>query len=266
MTGCNRVLNLANVYSFWERDPRIYYEVNVEGTRKVMEAALEMGIDKVVHVSTAGIFGRPSEIPFSEESPVGPKRFSEYFRTKYEGDLIAWKLYKERHLPLVMIYPVAVLGPGDTKATGQYIARLINKRLPATVFENKRFTFVHVEDVAEAIIKAAEKENNFGEKYIIGNQCLTFGEINRMVSEIAGVALPGIRMPDFLTMINARLLTILANIIKKPPLWGMATDQMRVMKAEFVADGSKAEKELGITYTPIRNAIEETIISIRKNT
>ncbi len=264
MIGCDWVINLANLYSFWEPDRKIYNKVNIEGTRNVMESALEKGISKVVHISTAGIFGKPADCPFTEDSPVGPVQFSEYFRTKYEGDLIAWELYEKMKLPLVMVYPGAVLGPGDPKATGKYIKDLMDRKLPATVFNDSIMTFVHVSDVAETIVRATEKENNLGEKYLAGKYQLTFGEINQMVSEISGVPLPKISLPSFMVMVNAKLLTFLANLIKKPPIWGMSVDQMKVMKESFRFDGTKAEKELGITYTPIRIALEEAIASYRK--
>jgi dihydroflavonol-4-reductase len=263
MKGCQWVINLANIYSFWEPRKQAYTEVNVGGTRNVMEAALETGVSKVVHVSTAGVYGKPAECPFCETDLVGPVRFSEYFRTKYEGDLIAWELYEKKGLPLVMVYPVAVLGPGDPKTTGKYIQNLIRRRLPATVFEDSYFSFVHVKDAAEIIVRAMEKENNLGERYIAGKHQLTFGEINQMVGEISGVRLPIFNLPNWLAMFNARLLTGLSNVIKKPPLWSMAIDQMRTMKEGVRANGSKAEKELGITYTPIRQAVEEAIRSYR---
>ncbi len=261
MKDCQWVINLANIYSFWEPRKQVYTEVNVEGTRNVMEAALETGVSKVVHVSTAGVYGKPAECPFCEDDTVGPVRFSEYFRTKHEGDLIAWELYEKKGLPLVMIYPVAVLGAGDPKATGKYIQNLVNRRLPATIFDHSYFSFVHVRDVAEIIVRAVEKENNLGERYIAGKHQLTFGEINQMVRDISGVRLPMMSLPNWLAMFNARLLTWLADMIKKPPLWGLAMDQARTMKEGVRADGSKAERELGITYTPIRQAVEEAIAS-----
>jgi dihydroflavonol-4-reductase len=265
MKDCQWVINLANIYSFWEPRKQVFTEVNIEGTRNVMEAALETGVSKVVHVSTAGVYGKPAECPFCENDPVGPVRFSEYFRTKYEGDLIAWELYEKKGLPLVMIYPVAVLGAGDPKATGKYIQNLVNRSLPATIFDHSYFSFVHVRDVAEIIVRAAEKQDNLGQKYIAGKHQLTFGEINQMVRDISGVRLPMMRLPNWLAMTNARLLTWLADAIKKPPLWGLAMDQARTMKEGVRADGSKAERELGITYTPIRQAVEEAIKSYRES-
>ena len=264
MKGCDWVLNLANVYSFWEPDKRVYTDVNVEGTRNVMECALETGVSKVVHISSVVTYGKPVDRPFTEESPVGPARFSEYAETKYRGDLIAWELFEKKGLPLVVIYPGGVLGPGDQKASGQYIQNLIHRRLPATVFHDSILTWVHVGDVAEVILKAAEKEDNIGEKYIVCKHQLSFREINEMTSEISGVPLPKLTLPDWLAMANATLLTGLAGLTRKPPMWGMAADQMKTMKEGFRADGSKAERELGITYTPIRIALEEAVASYQK--
>ncbi len=166
MGGNDCVINLANVYSFWEPDRSVYRKVNIDGTRNVMEAALEAGVSKVVHISTGGIYGKPKDVPFTEESEAGPVRFSEYFETKFLADEIAWAMHRERKLPLVMVFPMAVLGPGDPKATGEYILRIIRRRLPARVMESSVFTFVHVKDVAEIIYRAAVMENNIGEKYI----------------------------------------------------------------------------------------------------
>ena len=264
MKDCDSVINIAAHYTFWEPDNKIYSKVNIEGTKNVLECALESRIKKLVHVSTAGVYGKPKEEPFNEESSVGSNQYSEYFKTKYEGELIAWDLYEKKGLPLVVIYPCAVLGPGDPKASGKYIHDLINGKLPATIFNNHTFTFVYVKDVAQAIVNALEKENNIGEKYLVGNYRYTWREINKMISEISGVPLPKFNLPDLVTMMNAFFLTGLANLIKKPPLWGMAIDQMKVMKAGFSVDGSKAERELGIKYTPIRVALKEAIDSFKK--
>ncbi|MEK9136222.1 MAG: NAD-dependent epimerase/dehydratase family protein, partial [Bacteroidota bacterium] len=247
----------------WVPDRRLFVATNVEGVRNVMESVLETGVFKVVHVSTVAIYGKPTNTPFAEESSVGPVRFSEYSQTKYEGDLIAWDLYKNRKLPLVMIYPAAVVGAGDPKASGKYINDLIDRRLPARVLEDSVLTFVHVRDVAEAIVRALEKENNIGEKYFVGKERLSFREINSMISELSGVRLPKMRLPDSLVTLNAALLTLFASIIKKPPPWGMSTDQIRTMKEGFSADGRRVEKELCLEYTPIRVALREAIESFR---
>ena len=264
IAGCDWVLHLANVYSFWEPDPTIYTRVNVAGTRNVMECARAAGVSKVVHVSSAVVYGRPADVPFREESPVGPVRSTEYARTKYAGERIAQDLHEQAGLPLVTILPGAVVGPGDPKPTGQYVTSLVRRRMPARVMEGTVFTFVHVRDVAEAVVRAAEKTGNLGERYLVGAERLSFGEINRMVSEIAHVPLPALRMPDWLAAASAALLTGLAGWTGQPPPWGLSADQVRMMRTGFEFDGGKAQRELGLVYTPVRTAIEEMIASCRK--
>jgi dihydroflavonol-4-reductase len=262
---CDWIFHLAGLYSYWESNISLFNEINVNGTRNVMECALETNISKVVHVSTVGVYGKPKDCPFTEESKVGPVRFCDYFQTKYLGEQIMWDMFDKRGLPLVVVYPCAVLGPDDPKSTGQYIMNIIHRNMPATVFENSILTFVYVKDVAEAIVRAAEKQNNIGEKYLIGKYQLSFREINKMITEISGVPLPKLHLPDSFTMFNAFLLTGLANLIKKPPPWGLSVDQMKVMREGFQVDGSKAERELGMTYTPIRFAFKEAIESMKKS-
>jgi dihydroflavonol-4-reductase len=255
------VVNLANVYSMWEPDKAVYRAVNVDGTRNVMECALEEGVSKFVHVATAGIFGKPADCPFTEKSEAGPERFSEYARTKYEGDAIAWELCEKKGLPLVAVYPGAVIGPGDTKPTGRYVEDLVRRRMPVTVFKDRVMTYVHVRDVAEVMVRATEKDGNIGEKYLVGKYKHSFEEINEMISEISGVPLPRINLPDAVVALAATVLTRLSDITKRPPPWGMCTDQARMAKAGFRFDGSKAERELGITYKSVREALEDTIES-----
>ncbi len=262
MKECEGVVHLANVYSFWERDPRRYRAVNVEGTRRVMECALEAGVAKVAHVSTVGVWGKPATSPFTEETPFGPVRFSEYARTKHEGDRLAWELHRQQGLPLVVLYPAAVLGPGDPKASGQYLADLVRGRMPARVLADAVLTWVHVRDVAQAMVRVLEKEGNIGERYIVGKHRLSLGEFNRMASEISGVPLSRLRLPDFLALGAAALFTGISRLSRRPPPWGMSWDQVRTTRAGFGADGSKAERELGLVYTPIRQAVEESIAAL----
>ena len=260
MQGCDWVVNLANLFLFWVPNKQIYNDVNVEGTRTVMEAALETGISKVVHVSTAAVWGK-ADWPISEDTPVGKQRASKYAQTKYEGERIAWRLYKERELPLVMIYPSAVVGADDPKAAGRYIKNMARHRMPAQVLTKSPFPFVYVGDVCEAVLRALETEGNIGEKYLVSGANITWGELNRMICKIAGVPLPLLRLPDAVTVVNARLLTWLANLINRPPLLDLSVDQVGMMKQGFVLDSGKAERELGLRYTPIRQALEEAIAS-----
>ena len=263
MGGCDWVVNLANLFEFWIPDRRKYHDVNVTGTRNVIEAAIETGISKIVHVSTVAVYG-DARWPVTEASEMGPRCFSEYARTKREGDLLVWDIYKQGRIPVVMVYPGGVVGPDDPKAAGRYIRNLLLGKMPAQVLTNSMFPWVHVADVAEAILGALETEGNIGEKYILVAENLTFGEINNLLSEISGRKLPRMKMPDALTMIMARTLTLLANLTGKPPFLDMSTDQMSLMKEGLRADGSKAERVLGLTYSSIRLALEEAVKEVEE--
>jgi dihydroflavonol-4-reductase len=263
MRGCEWVVNLANLYSFWEPDKDLYRKVNVEGTRNVMEAALEASVSKMVHVSSFVVWGKPSRRPFDEETPFGPERFSEYARSKYEGDEVVWELYRRRGLPVVFLYPGIVLGAGDPKASGRYIKDLIEGRIPGMVFEDSAFTYVHVNDVAEAIARALQKVGNVGEKYLIGNQTFTQGEYSRKICETSGTQPPNRSIPGAAVMAMATVLTKVADLSGRAPLLGMSTDSMRNLRGGGAFDGGKAEGELGLSYTPIGVAIEEEVASHR---
>ncbi|MCC7263004.1 MAG: NAD-dependent epimerase/dehydratase family protein [Candidatus Latescibacteria bacterium] len=262
LAGCEGVIHLANIYSFWEKDPARYHAVNVEGTRHVLEAALEAGVRRVIHVSSAVIFGKPARLPFTEVDPPGPERFSAYAQSKYEGDQLAWSL-RERGLPLVVLYPCGVLGAGDPKGSGQYIADLVGRRMPATILPDAVLTWVHVADVAEAIARAVDQAGIEGEEYLIGKEQLSMRQFNQLVCELSGVPLPWLSLPDAAVMPLARLLTGLARLTGKPPLWGLAVDQVRTVREGFRAEGLRAERELGLVYTPIREAIAETIAELQ---
>jgi len=262
MAGCEAVINLANVFSLWEPDNSLYTKINIDGTRNVMEAALLSKVQKVVHVSSIVTWGNTPDIPFNEKSPIGDHA-SEYARTKYEGDRVAWELVDRKGLPLVMIYPCAVLGPNDPKPIGDYIKMLAIKKMPIRGLESTALTFVHVNDVAEAIVRALEKEGNIGEGYIVGKELCSMKQINGWVQEISGVPLPFLSVPNSVIKLNAFFLTALADLTKRPPLWGLSSDSVRNALSNMKADGSKAERELGISYTPVRTAIEEFIESFR---
>lgn len=263
MARCDWLFHLANLYSMWEPDPNKFRRVNVDGTRTVLESALEAGVEKVVYVSTVAVFGKPVEEPFTETSRPGTVLFSEYARTKSAGDQIAWDLYR-KGLPLVVLYPGIVLGAGDVKASGQYIQDIIRRRVPSTIFHHSCATYVYVEDVVEAMLRAAEKRETVGQKYLIGKYNLDGRAYAALISRVSGVPLPLFRFPDFMVMAASYLLTGLSSIIRRPPLWGLSVEAGWTLKNGFFFDGHKSECELGLCYTPLSKAIEEAVCSYRE--
>jgi len=222
-----------------------------------MECALETDVSKVVQVSSVEVYGKPVESPIKERTQEGLFRLSHASQTRFEGDHIAWQLFRDKYLPLVAVYPCVALGSGNTTYTGGMIRRLIERRLPAILFPNSVFTFVHVSDVSEIILRSAEKTDNLGERYFAGSAWLTVKDLCSLVGDVSDVPVPILRVPGALAMPLARVLTRIADMIGRPPLFGLSTDAVRTMSEGFRIDGSKAERELGIVYTPVRKAVEE---------
>lgn len=263
LQGCDWLFHLANLYSMWEPDRRSFHRVNVEGTRNVLETALEAGVKKAIYISTVAVYGKPAEVPFREDSQHGPRLFSEYARSKALADAVAWDLAR-RGLPLVVFYPGIVLGAGDDKASGRYIQDILRRRVPSTIFHDSVSTYVHVDDVVDALLRAAEKPGVEGQKYLLGKYHLNGRGFANLVHEVSGVPLPLIHLPDFIVLAAAYLLTGISTVIRRAPLWGLSIDAAWTLKHGFQCDGSKAERELGITYSPVRKAMAEAISSYRQ--
>ncbi|GGK34424.1 dihydroflavonol-4-reductase [Deinococcus malanensis] len=257
MRGSDWLLHLANRYSLYEPDEQVYQTVNVQGNRNVMTAALEAGVRKVVHVSSIVAFGASPDQPLREDSRVG-QHATAYARTKHAGDEVVWE-HARQGLKVVMVYPGAVLGPGDPKDTGIWIRQLVRGQQPARVFEAGGFTFVHVDDVAQAIVRAAEREGNAGERYLIGREYLTNGEFVSLVSELSGVPRPKLAFPDWLAHAGAAVCGTVARMTRTPPVLGLSRETALHLAQGFRFGSEKAERELGLTYTPVREALRADI-------
>lgn len=263
MRGADWLFHLASVNSHWEKDPRIYERVHVGGTRTVLESALAARVTMVVQCTTALVWGKPRQCPFTERTPLGPRRFTEYARTKIKADRLALDLHRTSGLPLVLIAPGGVIGPGDVKQTGEHIRRLLEGELPFSIFADRVTTLVHVRDVVEIMVRAAARPDCSGKTFLAGNERLTTRELNTMVAEIAGIDAPRIPAPDAAVYATAWLLTQAARVTGRLPFEGIAWDSVRTMGAGLCFDGNKAEQVLGIRYTPIRTGIEEEVAEAR---
>lgn len=195
----------------------------------------------------------------SEDTPLGLRCASEYARSKREADAIAWQLHEQRALPLVMVYPAAVIGPDDPKASGRYFDRVVAGALPAQIMIGHVFSFVHVRDVADGIVRALEKDGNVGARYLLSAASVSWGELNRMIATAASTHLPRLHLPDWMTVLGAATLTRGANVLRRAPRLDLALDQVLLMRQDLRVDGSRAERELGVRYTPLEASFAEAV-------
>jgi dihydroflavonol-4-reductase len=254
------VVNLAGYRDFWSRSRDLYYALNTRGAENVFRASLNAKVQKVVQVSTPLAFGVPEEIPFDEESKA-KLHPSDYARSKHLGDEIGWRLHAERGLPLAAVHLAAVIGPGDPRPTME-VRRAVEGWLPALVGADTVYTYVHVDDAAEAIVRALLSPASVGRRYLIGKERASTREYFELIGELADVRVPELNLPEFLLIPVARVLEMLGTLTGRRP--AIPVDILKTTAAgSLIFDGTRAERELGLTYTPLRVALGEAVSEIR---
>jgi dihydroflavonol-4-reductase len=256
--GCEAVFHTAADYRLWVPDPRVMFEINVEGSRNVFRAARKARVSRVVHTSSVGALGIPGDgSPGREDTPVSLEELvGPYKRTKFLAEREADAAVQEG-LDLVVVNPSTPVGPGDVKPTptGRIIVDFLNRRMPA--FVDTGLNLVHVRDVAEGHVLALQRGRT-GEKYILGNQNLTLKEILDVLSEISSVPAPRVRLPRGPILCLAHASEAWSRwVTHREPR--VSLDGVRMSAKKMFFDASKAIRELGLPQTPVRAALEEAV-------
>jgi dihydroflavonol-4-reductase len=257
-SGCQAVFHVAADYRLWVPHPAEMFAINVDGTRNVLRAARRARVDRVVHTSTVGALGIPSNGSLgTEDSPVFLEDMvSPYKRSKFLAEREALAAAQEG-LDVVVVNPSTPVGPGDRKPTptGRIVVDFLNRRMPAYV--DTGLNLVHVGDVADGHLLALERGRT-GEKYILGHQNLTLGEILHLLAQISGLKAPALRLPRrpilWLAYLNQALSRWLTHREPRIPL-----DGVRMAAKKMFFDPSKAVRELGLPQTPVRIALEGAV-------
>jgi dihydroflavonol-4-reductase len=258
--GAWGVVNLAGYREFWSRDKEQFYDLNERGANNVFRACLDAGVKKVVQVSTPLAYGVPDTIPFNEQSAAG-RHPSDYARSKYLGDQAGWRLHEEEKLPLTIVHLAAVIGAGDDKATME-VRRVVDRKLPALVGADTTYTYVYVQDAADAIFRALDKKDSIGCSYLIGNQRATTRDYFNTIGRIADVPVPAWNIPESWLLPLARGMEAVSRLTGRRPV--LPLDVLKTTAADsLLFDPGKGIRELGMSYTPLETALAESIAEIR---
>jgi dihydroflavonol-4-reductase len=263
LAGCDTFYQTAAVFEFWGPSKKDYYDVNVEGTKASLQAALERAVPKVVYTSSVvalGSHGRDCLAAEDAEFNLW-KTGAHYCISKYLGEAEALK-FAGKGVPVVIVNPGVVIGVRDIRPTpsGRIILDVLNKRTPG--YLDGGFHYVDVEDVARGHILAAQKGRT-GEKYILGNANLSMLDFYRLVAEVAGMKPPGLRFPYPAVLTMSYLYSLVARVTRRPPVVTPAAARVSRVHAYF--DSSKAVNELGMPQTPIRATVEKAVNWFREN-
>jgi nucleoside-diphosphate-sugar epimerase len=247
MEGCDAVIHAAAVYEVGipASERRSMREANVGGTERVLGAALEAGIPKVVYVSTVGVFGNTHGRVVDETYENPADNFtSEYEKTKWEAHQVAKRLIGEG-LPCVIVQPGGVYGPGDESATGRLLDQFLEGKMPLIPFPELGICLTHVEDIAAGILLGLDKGKP-GESYVISGPVTTVREAIGVVAAETGRKAPKHAMPTALMKLMTPFGALVGKVMNQPP-------NLRELIASadgvtFWANHDKATRELG--YEP----------------
>lgn len=257
LTGCRQLYHVAAHYALWAKDPSIFYEINVTGTRNLLEAARDAGIERTVYCSTIGAIGLPPDGGLgTEETPVSLDQMAgHYKRSKYLAEQEVLKLANEG-LPVVIVNPSAPVGAGDVKPTptGQVIVDFMKGRMPAYI--ETGMNIVDVDDVATGHLLAMQKGRQ-GERYILGCRNLMLHEVFEILSKLTGVKAPSIKLPRLAILPLAYVNQWISNLTGQPPR--IPLEGVKMAKYKMHYDCSKAIRELGLPQTPPEIALEKAV-------
>ena len=270
LAGCDWCFHLAASYHLWLRQYAPMYAVNVEGTRNVLEAAGQAGCAKIIYTSTVGCIGLPKEvagkiIPATESEIITDEQLTcDYKRSKFQAEIVAADLFRQKGLPVIIVNPSAPVGPGDGKPTptGQIIVDFLNRRLPA--YLDTGLNWVHVRDVAVGHILAAEK-GRIGSRYILGNQQgnWTMQQTLAALEKITGLPASKNKLPYWLALRIAEISELIAAVTGQPPRAPISG--VRMARHKMWYDPGKAVRELGLPQTPPEQAFADAVNWFRTN-
>jgi dihydroflavonol-4-reductase len=262
LDGGSHLIHTAADYSFWYRDPRSAYRVNLEGTSNVLAAARELGYEKIVHTSTAStlspVFGSCNGNGGGPENAVTDlRRFGGHYKTsKIMAELAATRFAAEG-LPVVVVNPTIVLGAGDRRPTptGSMIVHYINGRMK--VYLDMSQNVVDVEDVADGHVLALERGRP-GQRYVLGGENLSMAQVFAHLAEITGIPAPRIVLPR-------RLLQVLGCVDEWLARHVFSHEPFFPVEASYHARDSchvsskKAREELGYAPRPARSVLTRAV-------
>jgi nucleoside-diphosphate-sugar epimerase len=215
----------------------------------------DLGIPKGVYTSTLAIFSDTREQLVKEGYRFTGKHLSEYDRTKAVAHEIADEFIRQG-LPLVIVQPGMIYGPGDTSSLGRSLEQYLQGKLPMLP-QRQKMCWAHVDDIARAHILAMEKGKS-GETYIIAGPPHTLIEFFEMAEELTGVPAPMIRVPPGMMRATAALSALLENFVTLPELY--SSESLReTAGVTYLGDNSKARRELGYNPRPLRQGLAETL-------
>jgi dihydroflavonol-4-reductase len=257
--GCDSAFHIGAVYKVGipASEREAMWDANVRGTERVLDAAIDAGVKRIVYVSTVNVFGNThgQVIDESYRRDESEGFLSYYDETKYRSHEVALDRIA-KGAPIVVVQPGGVYGPGDHSEIGNIIDQTRTGKLRAKTFPELGLNLVHVDDVAEGIVLAHDKGEP-GQSYVLGGQVGTMGELIDKVAELSGRNPPRLTMPPILAKLSVPLGPIVGPALGFPPNLGEAIKAAH--NVTYWAKDDKARRELGYSPRGLEAGLQETL-------
>jgi dihydroflavonol-4-reductase len=254
MAGCEIVFHVAGINTFCPSDPVAMFHVNVRGPETVVRAAARMGIRRVVYTSSAAALGEVPGTVADENATHRGSYLSVYERSKHEGELAAFAAARHVGVELVSVNPSSVQGPGRSGGTGRILIAYLNGRLRA--FVDTQVSLVDVRDCTAGHLLAAERGQP-GERYILSGVTLTSLELLETMAQLTGVDERPRMVAGPVALAVAAVSEAAFRVTGRTPPF--CREMVRTLLHGHRYDGSRATRELGLVYTPIRETLSRTV-------
>lgn len=261
--GAETVYHLAGIISIMPDKDGLLYQVNVEGTRNVVNACLKTGVKRLVYTSSVHALREPPKgITIDENCGFEPQ----YSRGGYDETkaLASLEVLKgvENGLEAVIICPSGIIGPHDYNISqmGTLFLNYMNGGMKA--YLDGAYDFVDVRDVAEGLILASEHGKN-GEIYILSGERIEVPELMKYLEKITGVKAPSFKAPHWLLKVFSKFTPVYYKFIKDKPLF--TGYSIEVLNSNCDISSKKARNELGYSPRPIKESIKDSIDWFKEN-
>jgi nucleoside-diphosphate-sugar epimerase len=255
MTGVDGVYHVAGWYKIGVRSPEEAVATNVSGTRNVLELMADLGIAKGVYTSTLAVNSDTHGQLVDETYRFHGHYLSLYDRTKAEAHAVA-ESFIAKGLPLVIVQPGLVYGPGDTSGVRTMLVQYLQRQLPI-VPKQTAFAWAHVDDTARGHVLAMDR-GTAGRNYFLSGPVHTLEGALDLARTIVGVPAPRIRLAPGVVRVTAGLMGLVEHVVSLPPAY--TSEGLRVLAGvTYIGSHERATRELGWTPRTLRDGLAETL-------
>lgn len=253
LSRVDTIIHTAAVVSFHSADFEKMDQINVEGTKNMVNLALKHNVNRFIHISSVAALGRNlAQGTINETNKWQESKYNTHYgQSKYHAELEVWRGMVEG-LNAVILNPSVILGPGDWENSSSSIFKYVWNE--SKFYSEGYINYVDVRDVVDIIHKILNDESKFGERYIVNAGSETFKAIFEKIAERFGKKPPTVKATSFLVKIGLFIESVKYILTGRKPL--ITREIARVGGARIYFDNNKAVTELNHTFVPLSQTLD----------